>query len=386
MNILCLTDQFDGSDHSAIAGVFGKYLPDRAEVWLGFFDRSCRRAAVRGRRIVLPYACKRRNLLRALDSGLELKGLDVVVVRNFIPVLGQMLKGRDRCGYRLGFWHSFPHEFRRVHEARLEKKAVSRKTLEYAWKRFRAERRIGRADFLLTMSAAFRETFHPGLKIPCFILPMGVDFEGLPSSAPPPIPPAAGPKKFIYSGAVDGLRQSADLARAFHETPGDFILDFYTASRNPTVRQIADLQDPRIRLLPPVPRSELFRLLGGYDVGLGLLPDNELYRVSSPTKTFEYYALGLPALINPLPEYREVFDDQAAFYCDFTVEAIRRKAKELLATPREILAQRGARGRAAVLEKRNYQKLAAGLFDFLQDLTREYGNFEYRTRNFEPQK
>ncbi|MBI5583534.1 MAG: glycosyltransferase [Deltaproteobacteria bacterium] len=366
MNILCLTDQFDGADHSAIEGVFGKYLAERAEVQLGFFDRSADRAAIRGKRIVLPYACKHRKMLRTLESGLDLKRLDLVVVRNFLPVLGQMLKGRDRYGYRLGFWHSFPHDFRRVHEARLEKKAVSRKTLEYAWKRFREERRIGRADFLITMSVAFRETFHPRLQKPCFILPMGVDFKGLPSSAPRPIPPTAGPKKFIYSGAVDGLRQSADLARAFHETPGDFILDFYTASRNPTVRQIAELPDPRIRLLPAVPRAELFRLMGGYDVGLGLLPNNELYRVSSPTKTFEYYALGLPALINPLPEYREVFDDQMAFYCDFTGEAIRRRIAELLAMPREMLAQRGARGRAAVLAKRNYQKLAEGLFDFLR--------------------
>jgi glycosyltransferase involved in cell wall biosynthesis len=158
------------------------------------------------------------------------------------------------------------------------------------------------------------------------------------------------------------------LVRAFHATPGDFILDFYTASRNEAVRQVAELRDPRIRLLPAVPRAELFRLMGGYDVGIGLLPDDELYRVSSPTKTFEYYALGLPALLNHLPEYREVFDDQAAFYCDFTVEAIRQKAAELLATPREILIRQGARGRAAVLEKRNYQKMAEGLFDFLRGL------------------
>ncbi len=370
MNILCLTDQFDGAQHSAIEGLFGKYVADRAGVRLVFFSRALPRGTARGNRVILPYACKHRRLLRELEPLADLRNMDAVIVRNFIPVLRQMLPGRERFGYRLGFWHSFPHDFRRVHEARQEKKAVGRKTLEYVWRRFQERRLVGRADFLITMSAAFREAFHPDWKRPCFILPMGVDFDGLPPAAPPP----TGSKKFIYSGAVDALRQSAVLARAFHETAGDFVLDFYTASRNPTVREITGLPDRRIRILPAVPRDELFRLTGGYDVGIGLLPDNDLYRVSSPTKTFEYAALGLPALINPLPDYREVFDDQAAFYCDFTPEAIGKKAAELLVTPREVLVERGARGRAAVLKKRSYQELAAGLLAFMQHLTQEERN------------
>jgi hypothetical protein len=364
MQILCLTDLFDGSDHSAVEGLFGKHLAARAGVRLVFFSRSLPRGTARGGRIVLPYACKHRHLLRELEPLAELRDTDVVIVRNFIPVLRQLSGPRDRRRYGLGFWHSFPHDFRRVHEARLERKSVGRKRLEYAWRRFQERRLLGRADFLITMSAAFRETFHADWEKPCFILPMGVDLAGL----PPETPARTGAKKFVYSGAVDALRQSAGLARAFHEIPGDFVLDFYTASRNATVREITELGDPRIRVLPALPRDELFRRMGGYDVGIGLLPDNDLYRVSSPTKTFEYSALGLPALINPLPEYREVFDEQAAFYCDFTPEAIRGKTAELLALPREALIQRGARARAAVADKRNYQTLAGDLLAFLQGL------------------
>jgi glycosyltransferase involved in cell wall biosynthesis len=362
MRILCLTDLFEGSDHSAVEGLFGRYLAERAEVRLVFFNRSLTGGTRRGDRIILPYSCKHRRLLRELGSLTDLQKVDVVIVRNFIPVLRQMRQGRDRRGCRLGFWHSFPHDFRRVHEARQEKKAVGRKTLEYAWKRFRERHFLEGADFLITMSAAFRETFHADWQKPCLVLPMGVDFSGLPPAAPG----RTGPRKFIYSGAVDALRQSATLARAFHETPGDFVLDFFTASRNATVREIRGLQDPRIRILAAMPREELFRRTTGYDVGIGLLPDNELYRVSSPTKTYEYCALGLPALINPLPDYREVLDDRAAFYCDFAPEAIRRKTIELLGLPREALVQRGARGKAAVMEKRNYETLAGNLLAFLQ--------------------
>lgn len=368
MEILCLTDQLDGSEHSAIEGIFGKYLPAYAGVRLVFFDRGIKQGTSRGRRIVLPYAWKHRDICRALERHLDLKTLNLVLVRNYLAVLHRILDRRDRYGFRVGFWHSFPHDFRRVHEARLEKKAVLRKTLEYAWKRVREKRLVGRADFLITMSGAFRETFHPDWQKPAFILPMGVDFGGLPPAVPRRTPPPAGPKKFIYSGAVDALRESATLARAFHQTPGEFMLDFYTASQNPTVREIAGLGDPRIRLFPAVPRAELFRLMGGYDVGVGLLPDNDLYRVSSPTKTFEYVALGLPALINRLPEYLEVFDEEAALYCDFTPEAIRQKTAELLAIPREALVQWGARGRLAVRKKRNYQKLTEDLVAFLEGL------------------
>ena len=364
MNVLCLTDQFDGSQHSAVEGIFGKYLQAYAQVWLVFFDRSLQKGFSRDRRIVLPYFWKHRDICRALEPLLDLKTMDLVIVRNFTAVLGRVLGRRDHYGYRVGFWHSFPHDFRRLHEARQEKKAVGRKALEYAFNRFRERRLVRRVDFLITMSAEFKRSWHPEAEAPAYSLPMGVDFEGLPSRSPA----EEGPKKFIYIGAVDALRQTEVVVRAFHRTPGEFTLDFYTASRNQTVTRIRDLGDRRIRVHPAVSREELFRMMAAYDVGIGLIPDNRLYRAASPTKAFEYYAAGLPVLINALPEYTELFDPRSAFFCDFSPEAIQKKLVELMGTPREVLVQMGERGKALVAEKRNYQILAGDLFDFLQQV------------------
>jgi glycosyltransferase involved in cell wall biosynthesis len=369
MNILCLTDQFDGSNHSAIEGIFGKYLPEYAPVRLVFFDRSLKKGFSRERRIILPYSCKHRDICRALEPYLDMQEIDLVIVRNFSAVLRRVLNRQDRFGYRVGFWHSFPHDFRRLHEARQEKKAVGRKALEYAFNRFRERRLIRRVDFLITMSAEFKNSWHPEALAPAYSLPMGVDFEGLPIRNST----VTGPKKFIYIGAVDALRQSEVIARAFHRTPGEFILDFFTSSRNQTVNRIRGLGDCRIRVHPAVPREQLFRKMAAYDAGVGLIPDNELYRAASPTKAFEYYAAGLPALINALPEYVELFDHRMAFFCDFSQEAMQKKLIEVLATSREVLRQMGERGKAVVAEKRNYRDLAGDLFHFLQRVLEDQG-------------
>src|SRR5271157_5238627 len=130
MKILCITDQFEGSDHSSIEGIFGRYLQEWCEVFLVFFTRadSCRRE---GNKIYVPYRCKRSGPTKVLSKLVALDQIDTVIVRNLFPVLKDVLRNKKNFHYRIGFWHSFPHSYRRLFEAQKERRAVVRKAIEY---------------------------------------------------------------------------------------------------------------------------------------------------------------------------------------------------------------------------------------------------------------
>lgn len=365
MRILLITDQAPDSNHSAIQGIFNSHLKEYAEVDLVYFDRALDKPTATGGKLVLPYWYKRKRTMDGLKVLTDPASYDFVIVRNFFKVLKNALSHRKRHGYRVGFWESFPHSFRRIYEARTTGRAVLRKTVEYAIKRRMESRLIKQCDFYLPITETFRTRFHPDLRVPHLPLPMGVDFSRI--DAEPPREVSAKEKRFIYVGAVDRLRQLDLIVAAISEVKGDFVLDLYTPSENELVEQIQSraAADPRIRVYPPKPRAELLRLMRNYDVGIGLLPESPLYVVSSPTKVLEYYAAGIPAILNRLPEYAGLFDERSAFLCLFTEQDIRRTVTGILPMSRAELRRMGEAGRDAVLSKRDYAVLAAELYRFL---------------------
>ncbi len=361
MRILCITDQFEGSEHSSIEGVFGSHLLGMCEVRIVYFSRegAARRDA---NKLTLPYTFKRGNICAEIARFFPLDEFDVVVVRNFFPVLRDVLAARERYGFRVGFWNSFPHTYRRLFQAQNERHSLVRKSLEYRVRSFFETRLVQRCDFLVAMSQEFKDSFFANVQIPFFPLPMGVDFKGLPAAAPG----QAGPLKMIYTGTVDALRRTSEVATAIAGVAGDFVLDIFTASDNEVTRRIAQLGDRRITIKPSLPRQELFQRMTGYDLGIGLIPENRLYNVSSPTKTLEYYGIGMPAMVNYLPEYTNLFDQDTAFFCEFTEEAIARTIGEVLQVGREKLRRMGALGRERIVAQRDYRVLAQQLHGFME--------------------
>ena len=365
MRILLITDQGPDSNHSAIQGIFNGHLRRHADVDLVYFDRTIDRPTTTAAKLVLPYKYKRRQTVSGIEALTGLASYDVVIVRNFFPVLREIQSHKKRYGYRVGFWESFPHSFRRVYEARTTGKAVLRKTVEYAIKRRLEKRLIERCDFYLPITETFKARFYPDLSIPYLPLPMGVDFSRIDNG---PLPEISGTeKRFIYVGAVDRLRRLDLIVSAFSKIEGNFVLDLYSPSTNGLVDEIksAITSDPRIRLCPPKPRNELLHIMLEYDVGVGLIPESPLYEVSSPTKTLEYYAAGIPAIINRLPEYTSLFDGQSAFLCLLTENDIQDAVTKILPMSRTQLRKMGVAGRQVVLAKRDYAVLAAELYRFL---------------------
>jgi glycosyltransferase involved in cell wall biosynthesis len=338
-----------------------------AETVIVEFARELRAPQVRGSRAVLPAACRRRGLVAAIEACWPARHWDFVIVRNKFPTLAQVLAGRPRLQAQIGFWLSFPHNYRRLHEAQEQRRAVWRKRLEY-WIRDWWERRwLRQCDFFIPITARLVREFYPGLTVPWYPLPMGVDVVTLGDQPRPARRP--GPLRLVYTGTVDALRRLDVIVDGLRSLKTPFVLEIYTASENPVVETFRALNDARILLLRARPRAELFAAIAGADVGIGLIPDNRLYRVGSPTKTLEYAALGMLPLVNHHPEYDELFDQHSAEFCAFKADAIADAIRRLAVLPVTELAARGARARTVVRECRDYRRLAAGLVRFLDQLS-----------------
>jgi len=362
--LLLVTDLPAGTEESAVDGLFRSRLRDRFTIDVVYCDPALRRAERRQDTLVVPRRALRRGLGRELATVVDLHDYSVGIARNKFYVLRQLRRALSHA--RVGFWETFPHAYRRVAQAKLERRAIWRKRLEYAWRRRREARLLNQADFFLPISTRHHQAFYPSYTRPVFPLPMGVEDSWIESN--PPIKPVP-PLRMIYVGTIDALRQIPLMNEAFRSTPGEFRLDYYTASRNASVEAIRACRDPRIRVHPPLPRAQLRAVMGCAHVGITYIPRGRLYDVSSPTKSVEYCAAGLVLLGNPLPDYEEWLDPDGAVLTPFTREGIQAGIRQLLGMTSDELARRGRAGLAGARQHRTYSALAGRLAKFLNQLT-----------------
>jgi glycosyltransferase involved in cell wall biosynthesis len=107
-----------------------------------------------------------------------------------------------------------------------------------------------------------------------------------------------------------------------------------------------------------LPQAQALRLVKRAELGLSPIPRGPLYDVSSPTKTLEYLALGVPCVGNDIPDQRDVIARSGAGLCvPMTVPAFV-KAMETLLADRDYARSMGARGPAFIVRERSYEVLA----------------------------
>lgn len=366
MRILLVTDQHGSSDHSAIEAIFGRHLPRIAEVVRVYFDRDIAKPErTSGGKIVLPHRCRRRDLTGTLDRVVGLSGFDVVVVRNLFPVLRQVLAERTRHHYQVAFWDSFPHAYRRRVEATLTGRARLRKTLEYRWRHFAERRLLGACDAYLPITETHHAIFFPELKIPVHPLPMGFDFENYIEAETRP--ERRGPIRFIYAGTIDRLRRMDTVLAGFGQASAHFELHVYTPTPDTACQALGLPPDSRFVFHKPVPRDALITHIAAADVGVSLIPPEKLYLGSSPTKTLEYYAAGVPALLSELPDHQALFDENIAFFAPFSADGIADAVERAARSSRAELDAMGLRGQDHIRQSRDYARMAADLLSFLAD-------------------
>lgn len=367
MRILCITDKQYNEEETAIKGIFEKYILQYCEVYSVYFTKE-KQVYLRDKKFVFPYSTKHRKFIKTLmQLNFNLLDFDLIIVRNFYPIAKQLLPFHPK----ILFWETFPHDYRRIYEAKRDKKAIWRKSIEYKIKYYLHAKILEKCAGYITMTPQLQSQFQPQLKIPIHIIPSGIDFENCDLNAiQQNLQNIHTPLKFLYIGTIDKNRQILEIITSISHTKGDFILDIFTPSNNKETQAIAQLsqKDSRIKLYPPLSFTEMLKTIPNYDIGLGIIPNTPLYSVSSPIKAMEYASNGLIPLINDLPEYLRLFDENTAFFTTLDSNAISNTLAQILSTPPTILKAKKQALFKLAKEKMDYQIIARQTYEFLESI------------------
>ncbi|TNF65793.1 MAG: glycosyltransferase family 1 protein [Gammaproteobacteria bacterium] len=372
MKILLISDQKAKSDHSSVEGLFYNAINQLSDVnsdVVYFSDQLDKASWLKQNKIQVPKRTKHIKIIKCLSAIIDLNQYDFIVIRNYFSTLRQFLKVRKKFNFKVGFWESFPHNYRRYEEAKRFRKSLWRKSIEWYFKYKYQKSLINRSDFYLPISQQLQDDFYLNLTTASYPLSLGVDVDILPKTDKKVLDDSE-LTSFVYTGTIDQLRNFDIILDAFLNVKEAYKLFIYTASNNDCVKelQLRSQVDPRIHWCVPLKRDDLFNALIQSDIAVGIFPESKTYRSASPTKTIEYFGIGLPALLNHIPEYDLLFNNTCAFFCEFNQQSIHKAIEKIVQLPKSQLVEMGKKGREIILEKRSYQTMAKSLIDFLQSL------------------
>jgi glycosyltransferase involved in cell wall biosynthesis len=119
--------------------------------------------------------------------------------------------------------------------------------------------------------------------------------------------PVGSTLRLVHSGGVAVQRRLDIMIRGVRDSSADVILDLYLVDSGAPalLAELKDLAagDPRIRILDPVPYTDLIRTLNGYDIGLSIFPPTTFNLAHClPNKFFDYVQARLGEIVGPSPE------------------------------------------------------------------------------------
>ncbi len=358
--LLFITDKFDFEQHSAIDELFNGHLQRYYDVDLVYFSKSITSFEKHKKGFLFPYS-KRKKLFNEIS----LDSYDYVIVRNFFSVLDAALKQKKQHDCKIGFQLSFPHSYRRLHEANITKRATIRKLIEYKIRNVFENRLLNNSDFFLPISNEMVKVFYSSLNIPILPVPLGVN----PNNVIQPKPKNNTKVRMLYIGTIDRLRQFDLVLNVLSRLDADssnWEFDIYTKEKSLVQKMIPESISKKINIKNFVPREILLKEISNYDIGIFLLPNNKLYRVASPTKVMDYYQAGIPCIMSPIPECLELFDDSSAFLTPFKEDTIEKAFKNALGCSKEHLTEMAEIGQKKLLKQRNYQILSERIYTFIE--------------------
>jgi glycosyltransferase involved in cell wall biosynthesis len=185
----------------------------------------------------------------------------------------------------------------------------------------------------------------------------------------------------LYHGQLSRARDIATLiraaGRAARQVPRLTLLllgpVFGRGYREELVRTIEEEEaGPCVELLDPIPHPEVPAFLSLAEVGLVVLPELSVFRISLPIKLLEYMACGLPVIGSRLPVIENIVRPSG---CGIVVEpsdpaSLAEAIVDLLTDPDEA-AGMGARGVQAVRDRYNWNHMERRLLDLYADLMGE---------------
>lgn len=250
-------------------------------------------------------------------------GYDALVVRDK-PVLGLLgFTASKLAGVPFVYWMSFPLPEQYLLVASRTDGTVGLARRLWLWTRgtlglaILSKVLVPRSDWLFVQSDAMEAALRQGPLQHDRVtpVPMGVDIDAVPPPAEClPEPVSHGPFG-IYMGTLDRSRQPEVLVetalKVAQRVPGFKLLivgDVDTPADRGWVQQYAASRNAGecVHFTGRLPPREALALSRRADVGLSIMPRNELTETASPTKVVEYLACGLPVVCNEQPDHRFV--------------------------------------------------------------------------------
>lgn len=174
----------------------------------------------------------------------------------------------------------------------------------------------------------------------------------------------------LYLGGLMAGRGLEELVDATALVPGLQLVLLGSGVEERGLRERAAAAGASVLVLPPVAPELVESYAASADVGVSpIVPSCLNYRYSLPNKLFQYMAAGIPVVASEFPQVRAIVEGSG---CGVVVDTRRPSAiatgiGRVLADRAEATAM-GARGRAAVAERYNWDRSADVLRDIYRDL------------------
>lgn len=329
-----------------VEALFGRYLPrhgiasrliaqrkdhgPRLEVaWSGGDASVCGRSPSRWLNHV-------RSLVHDIGALWRLdEAFAAVVVRDKILVGLFGLIAARRSGVPFCYWMSYPIPDADLVRARVQGWSLGPVRLAITWMRGRATRWLlyrvvlPHADHVFVQSHRMREVVASRYGVPVARMtpvPMGVDLATLADNDAPGVadPRLRGRRLLVYLGSLEKTRRVEFLfhvLRLVAEKVPNAVLIVAGDAEEPADREYLRAQAvaagvaERIIWTGWLPMQEAWNYVRRSDVGLSIIPPGPLYDVSSPTKTIEYMALGVPVVANDIPDQARVLNESGGGIC-----------------------------------------------------------------------
>ncbi|MDY0051617.1 MAG: glycosyltransferase [Aliarcobacter sp.] len=365
-SILYFPSEEYGSNHTSVEALFNKYLKKYFEIRIVYKDIKTRK--VENNNLTINYKNKSRFFSEIIS--LTSEEFDFVIVRNDFSVLNDVInyKNKFNKSFKIGFQCTFLHSYRRIVQAHIEKKALIRKYLQYSFTQNKEEKLIQKCDFLIPNSKMMNKIVNK-FNLPYTFIHSSIDLELLPNTD---IKKDDTLTKFVYIGTIDKLREVDLIFKAFEKiNKKEWILDIYTKDIDIANQYKNEMQYNKDKVIihGSLNRNELYERISHYDVGISLIPINDLYVVASPIKLSEYFACKLSVMTTAIPEAVDLYANKnCAFFVNFDLDSIIESINEVLLKDKKELKIMGENGFEIVKEKRNYQLISLEMKSFLEKL------------------
>ncbi len=369
-HLLYITDQQEYSQHGTIGSLFQGYLKEYLYVNVVYFTKYKDSFQIKDDDFVIP-SHHDKDVIKYLriKGKVDIAKYDYVFVRNAQHILKTVLSYREKYNYKVGFRASFAKSTHAYEKAKKEKKGIL-KALRVKIGNFTKNRLINQVDIFMPTSHQMQKVFYPNLT--CKIYPLLIALD--PKLISKRELRNDGVRRFIYVGSLDRLREFEVVLDAFNALEADLAWQLSVCVVNPEViyelLKVYPHIKERVNIVSADELSSIKEQVSLSDVGLGLLPDNELYNNALSAKVADYYNCCAPALLSNTEKNHSIFDsDTEALFSDFHSEEISEKLKKIIAMSEEELIEIGQKGQEKLLNLgRNYEVMAKNLFEELEAL------------------